>query len=321
MYQAPFSTRVSKAAEILGVIPEIVSEKLKGEGIDDSPSGLAVLDAPTTTIEDLSSILQANLVNISKLKVKAAASYLKGDGFERPKSEEPAPVISNPPAHNLIDAMKTLRPIQQWSDRELLEKYDQDRDSEVEQELHKRSQGRSFIVLKEKSPTGKESIDIENTLELLKMARKRVTPTFLPLSDGKVAPIYPILSLNMDDRIIELCPICGEVLFKGYCNKCSISLGGLGSINIGDDERAYMKLVSDSANFNCNSYADRQALYADAIQGLDRLKKTWPSIIQKFEELKLTNSLPKLRIIASRPTQVQDPFFSDGNRAFGHKTY
>jgi hypothetical protein len=180
--------------------------------------------------------------------------------------------------------------------------------------------------LKGKGEDGKDPIDIENSLDILKRARKMVTPSFLPMgSDGAVSPIYPILSLNIQDRIIDICPICGESLFKGYCMKCQMNLGGvggIGNVGIGDDERAYMKLVSDSENFNKDAYADRKALYVSAISGLENLKKTWPSLIQKFEELKMTNSLPKLRVIVSRPsTVVKDPFFQDGNRSFGQKTY
>lgn len=328
MYQASFSTRVSKAAEILGSNPEVISEILKNEGIDDSPTGLAVLDSPTTTIMDITDILYLKWVNIPKLKMKAAASFLKGEGFARPQEESTLSTPSKPfIVTTFVDAMKGLRPIQQWNDTELLEKYDQNRDTEIEQELHKRSLGRNIIVLKGKDEKGREIIDVENSLELLKMARKKVTPSYLPLgADGVVTPIYPILSLNMDDRIIEICPICGEALFKGYCSHCELSFGspgpnGIGSIGVGDDERAYMKLVCECGKFNANSYADRKALYASATKGLEDLKKTWPSIIQKFEELRLTNSLPKLRVIASRPTQVKDPFFADGNRAFGQRTY
>jgi hypothetical protein len=334
MFQATFSARVSKVAEILGgVSQEAVLKVLSKEGLKDDQTSLAVLDSPTTTIEDIVGIIKAvdNVVDnpgenvISNLKLKTAASFLKGEGFERPKQVPPVPVSSQTPLPvNLVDAMKT-RPIQQWNDRELLEKYDQERDPEIEQELHKRSQGRCFIVLKGKGQDGKDPIDIENSIEILKRARKMVTPSFLPMgSDGAVSPIYPILSLNLQDRIIDICPICGESLFKGYCTKCQISfggVGGIGNVGIGDDERAYMKLVSDSENFNKDAYADRKALYASAVKGLEDLKKTWPSLIQKFEELKMTNSLPKLRVIVSRPSTVKDPFFQDGNRSFGQKIY
>ena len=311
MYQATLAVRVESASKVLDVPAEKILAMLKDEGIEDSNAGLLILDSPTTTIEDLVDILATCAAK--KLKLKAAASLLKGENLERPKPVDNIPPTTN----NFIEAMKIMRPIQQWNDKELLEKYNQDKDPEIEQELHKRSSGRNFIVLSSTSEQGKEIIDIENSLELLKQARKRVTPSFLPIGDqGAVRPIYPILSLNIHDRMIELCPICGETLFKGYCQHCQANFAP-----ISDDERAYVRLIANSGNFEVKSHADRKAVFASASKGLEDLKATWPSIIQKFEELKATNSLPKLRILISRPTSVKDPFFTDGNRSFGNKTY
>ena len=337
MFQASFSVRVSKTAEILGVSPDAVLKVLEEEGLKDDPTSLSVLDSSTTSIDDLVDILRrvnnttdAPSVVISTLKLKAASSFLKGDGFsERPKSEASTvgtdlPVFKGDVASNnsFVEAMKTLRPIQQWNDRELLEKYAADRDPEIEQELHSRSHGRNFVVLRGKTEDGKELIDVENSLDLLKLARKRVTPSFLPLgADGAVSPIYPILSLNMQDRVMELCPICGDSLFRGYCETCNESFS-TEFTGMGDDVRAYVHLIARSGKFNPKSHADRKAVIASASKGLDDLKKTWPSIIQQFEELKLTNSLPKLRIIKSRPETIKDPFFQDGNRSFaGNKSF
>lgn len=310
MYQATLAVRVESASKVLDVPAEKILTILKDEGIEDNDAGLLILDSPTTTIDDLVGILATS--GAKKLKLKAAASLLKGESLERPKQVE----VVQPVANNFVEAMKAMRPIQQWNDRELLEKYNQDKDPEVEQELHKRSSGRNFVVLSSTSEQGKEVIDIENSLELLKQARKRVTPSFLPFGDQGVRPIYPILSLNIQDRMIELCPICGETLFSGYCQHCQANFAG-----IGDDERAYVKLIADSGNFEVKSHSDRKAVYASASKGLEDLKTTWPSIIQRFEELKATNSLPKLRVLSSRPTTVKDPFFVDGNRSFGSKVY
>lgn len=311
MYQATLAVRVESASKVLDVPAEKILTILKDEGIEDNDAGLLVLDSPTTTIDDLVGILATS--GAKKLKLKAAASLLKGESLERPKSIETVQPVVN----NFVEAIKVMRPIQQWNDRELLEKYNQDKDLEIEQELHKRSSGRNFVVLSGTSEQGKEVIDIDNSLELLKQTRKRVTPSFLPFGDqGTVRPIYPILSLNIHDRMIELCPICGETLFAGYCQHCQANFAG-----IGDDERAYVKLIADSGNFDVKCHSDRKAVYASASKGLEDLKATWPSIIQRFEELKATNSLPKLRVLSSRPVSVKDPFFADGNRSFGNKAY
>jgi hypothetical protein len=305
--------RIQKSAEVLGVSAEKITKILDEEGINDSTTGMSILNASTTTIDDLVGILSP--LGCSKtLKLKAAASALK-EGCDRPKAE--APVVA--PQETFVEAMKAMRPIQQWSDRELLEKYIQSRDPEVETELAKRSQNRNFVVLKAgKFEQGKEEIDVENTLELLKTARKRVTPSFLPLGEnGTVSPIYAITALNMQDRIVEMCPICGFTLYHGYCEECQNNFAG-----IGDDERAYARLVVQTGKFASNSSVERKALLASASKGIDDLKVTWPSVSQQFDELKLTNSLPKLRVISSRPnTVVKDPFFMDGNRSVGNRSF
>jgi hypothetical protein len=311
----PLSARVQKASEILGVDPEKIMTALASEGIDDSPQGIMILDSPTTNLGDINNILFSvdKALQGKNLKVRVAAAIIKDADCERPRNE--TVVNNNLSGQSIADALKAVRPIQQWNDRELLEKYAQDRDPEIEQELHKRANSRHFVVLKKgKFEQGKEEIDIENTLELLKLARKKVTPSFIPIPGTTiVAPVYFITELNMADRMVELCPICGESLFKGFCEKCQVNFSG-----IGDDERAYVKLIADSDDIN--SRTDRKDVVTSASKGLEDLKTTWPTLAPKFDELKLTNNLPRLRIISSRPNTM-DPFFVDGNRTFGHKAF
>jgi hypothetical protein len=134
----------------------------------------------------------------------------------------------------------------------------------------------------------------------------------IPGKDKKIVRVYRITELNPDDRIVELCPICGEILYKGYCSKCELDFSG-----VGDDERSYVKLISNSEKFNARSHSDRKAVHASASKGLEDLRTTWPSIAPTFDDLKLTNSLPKLRMIKNIPaTQVADPFHVSGNRSF-----
>jgi hypothetical protein len=134
----------------------------------------------------------------------------------------------------------------------------------------------------------------------------------IPGKDKKIVRVYRITELNPDDRIVELCPICGEILYKGYCPKCELDFSG-----VGDDERSYVKLISNSEKFNAKSHSDRKAVHASASKGLEDLRITWPSIAPTFDDLKLTNSLPKLRMIKNIPaTQVADPFHVSGNRQF-----
>lgn len=309
------SSRVEKSGELLSVQPKDLLEILKKAGIEENPSGLALLNASTTTSEDLVSILQDNIPQAKKFQLKAAAAILKGDD---PLTQSPEPRPMKEVQTNIVDIIKATRPIEQWSDRELIDRYIKEREVEIEQELNKRAKSQPFIVLiPGKYEPGKEELEIDVSLDLLKTARKgKTNPTMIPCGDS-ISPVYRITELNLQDRIVDLCPICGGSLWKGYCEKCAINFGG-----IGEDERAYVNLISKADTFRPESYSDRKAVAASARAGLEDLKITWPSILKRFEELKLTNSLPKLRIIENRPSQqVADPFFHDGNRAFGNRRF
>jgi hypothetical protein len=120
----------------------------------------------------------------------------------------------------------------------------------------------------------------------------------------------------MQDRIVELCPICGDAMYKGFCDKCQLNFG-----NVGPDERAYVKLIVDKTGFDPRSLSDRKAVHASASKGLSDLRLTWPCTAYLFDELKLTNDLPRLRIMSSKPSSVADPFFNNGSRAFGNRQY
>ena len=72
----------------------------------------------------------------------------------------------------------------------------------------------------------------------------------------------------------------------------------------GDDEKAYIKLITEVESFNKASKSDRDAVLVSAGKGISDLRKTWPKVSRKFDELKLLNDLPKLR--KSRTLQAKD---------------
>jgi len=135
--------------------------------------------------------------------------------------------------------------------------------------------------------------------------------------EGGVRPVYFITEFNIEDRMTELCPICGKPLYQGYCDQCLVDFSG-----ISDDARAFVHLVVKLPLFSAESKSDRTALCVSAVNGMESLKSDWPSLIQAFDELKATNNLPQLRVIASRPsTKIDDPFFQDGSRSVGNKKF
>lgn len=303
------SVRSEKAAQILTVQTTDVVKLLEDAGIPNTEIGLEILDSPTTTVEDLVSILiKVSDKQIKDLPAKAAANVLKSKidtKVDTPITEVKPTQISQ----DIIAVAQALKPIQQWDDKSLLENFVSTRSMESIEELDRRAKHQKFVVLKDpatknlkKYEPGKEEIDLEMTLKLLRDTRKRTVPGVIP-SQGGFTVVYRITELNIEDRIMELCPICGEATYMGYCGKCELNF----SI-VGDDERAYVKLISETDTFKKESYSDRKAVFASAAKGLEDLKMTWPSLILKFEELKLTGNLPRLKIIGSRPDKVQDPF-------------
>jgi hypothetical protein len=305
--------RLKKAADFAGVDEKDLADSLVKIGVDDTPQGLQLLDSDMASADVLEQSLSV-LATIPVLKRKAAVAILKGaDPFKKdPPEQKPAiPVLQE---GSLSEIVKALRDIYKMKDRELIELYDKERDMEVEQELNRRAKNQPFIILKGiQYEPGKEMIDIEQSVEQLKRARKGYTvPAWVPGIDSRIVRVYRITELNPEDRIVELCPICGEILYKGYCSKCELNFSG-----VDDDSRAYVKLVAACEKFNAKSHSDRKALHASSTKGLGDLRTTWPSIAPTFEELKLTNNLPRLRMIKNIPaTQVADPFHVSGNRSY-----
>jgi hypothetical protein len=314
------SVRFEKAAESLK-LQDSEKPKLKEilleYGIEENDGGLKYLNSRVISQEDLIEILEKHFKDKGKFCIRAAAMYLKGDDpFAEDRKVDTAPEVSElkiPSNVALIEFIQANKPIGQMTDSELLSLWDKNREMLTEQELNRRAKGQPFIVLKSGTQIpGKEVIDLEYTLEMLKSARKRTTPSIIPYVNNTFASVYKISELNLNDRIIELCPICGEILWKGYCSECDSNFAG-----IGDDERSYIKLIVDSGKINTRTASDRKAVVVSASKGVEDLKVTWPGIVKEFEELRLTGNLPKLRKIANRPSKAPaDPFHVSGNRQF-----
>lgn len=310
---SPNQVRFGRASSILKAdFTDALKKVLEKEGITQDDAGLKFLDSKVATLEVIEDILKKGFPDAGTIPIKAAAMYLKGeDPFDTTTSKEQSPDMSS---NAIIQYIQANKPIPQMSDVDLLMLWSKNKDPETESELQKRSKGQPFVVLLPgKHLPGKEKLDVELTLELLKAARKRTNSTISPRNDGTFATVYRITELNINERIIELCPICGEILWKGYCNGCDSMFA-----NVGDDERAYVSLVANSGRMNPKSSSDRKALVTCAGKGIDALKADWPILAAIFDELKVTENLPKLKKIADRPsvmpTEIKDPFHVYGKR-------
>jgi len=341
--QDSVSSRVAKAAQALSVSSTALLKVLVDEGVSDNDAGLMLLNSPSLTVDDIAAILKGKILEsesgqvgneIKAIPAKAAAGILK----QRVAPETPAFEVRDKDGVSLfrVDAetrsaksdiatlAQVLRPIQQWEDKDVLQNFIDTRSAEAEAELDRRAKSQRFVVLMDPATKnlkryepGKEEIDAEMSLKLLRDSRKRQTPKILPMP-GRVANVYRITELNPQDRIVEICPICGETLYEGYCEKCGVTF-----IDVADEARAYVWLVANTpGSIRADSVSDRKAVMASAAKGVDDLKVTWPSLAQKFEDMLLTSSLPKLRVIQNRPsTTVADPYHVEGNRTFGNRSF
>lgn len=313
---ASSSSVVSEAAKTLGKPVSHLRATLLKIGIKDDEEGYKLLRARTTTEDYLSKVIRDRFSDAPELKVLAAASILKGNNpFEEEKVEEapvtvPAPVDTT--AAIILEAVTANRTPAQMKDRELLEVYAKDRDYEIEQELHKRARFKRFIVLVPgKYEPGKEVIDIEKSLDILKKARRMEIPQMASF-DGKILQVLRITELNPEDRKTELCPICEKPLFQGYCQDCGLDFSG-----IGIDERSYVNLVKENGSFDRESFSDRKAVHASASKGIEDLKITWPVIAPIYDDLKISNNLPRLVIMKPVMSEKKmDPFHAEGNRSY-----
>jgi len=311
-----FYNRVEDASRILSVKTKLFIDLLNESGLDNSEVGLSMLDSSEVSVEDLVSIIVKDSDSESKdyplgkkimyIPAKVAAGVLKGNSNKG--VEENNDTLSK----DKVSIAHSLRPIHQWNDKSLLEEYVSTRGMEVEEELDRRAKHQKFVVLKDpedlnlkRYEPGKEIIDVDYSLELLKRVRKgKINSSIVPYKE-KMANVFRVTELNIEERKVELCPVCGETLFKGYCDKCELNW-----TTVDKYSRAYVRLVSEySKSFKKESFSDRRALYASSLKGTEDLKKTWPSICIIFDERKEVDDLPRLVLIENRPsTQVQDPF-------------
>ena len=140
-------SRIDEASKILTIknataenISNYLTETLDKIGIDDSEIGIRVLEADTTTFEmfekqfgngsivfDNKLALTVNACQIPIARLKFVWEVLKGKNPSNKTTKE--------------TTLDDLRPIGQWDDLKLLERFSKDCPIAIEEELSKRSKG------------------------------------------------------------------------------------------------------------------------------------------------------------------------------------
>ena len=275
-----FMERVKSAASVLQIAPEMLTSELSRVGITESDLGLKILDADITTEESLTALLKEKAPNASVYQLKPAVAFLKGlDPF---KKSVPTPVASKPQMLNYA----------QMKDKDLLEHVvtvgiqGLVPDHAAIMELHIRAKYQPFVVLK-----GDGLINVEVSIEYLKRARKAPMPDSILLPvDRRLIQVYRIIDLYSPDHVVEICPICGGGLYKGYCVVCEVDFSDF------DDEKRIHVAMLEEGKFNKDSLIR-------ALRGHKDLSM-WLVDPYRWADLKKKGKLPVLRIVQPRPASI-----------------
>lgn len=292
----------NQCAKILGVKPEAFTTIFP----DDDTTKLMVSNM---SLDELTALLSAefnnpkyNVVNFfdterARIQIKVVAGIIMKNLKEEESPIKPQTQNSNTGTEVLIKLVNDIRPLANWSDRELLQAYIESPSEDIEAQLIVRSKGRRFVIT---NPPGSDVIDIEQSLNMLKRARKEEIPEFYRTADGSVVYIYRINELNRKSRTRHVCPVCNGILFEDHCGHCDIHFG-----DIGTRERQFISFaLSRSSNTNISPLIDA------AKKGIAVLSQTYPALAKRFLEAEVDETLPKL-IKVERPTSgtsYGDPF-------------
>lgn len=265
----------------------VITNVLNGIGIDDTEIGLKILNSAATTHADFNQSFKALGHNLPEARVITAMMMLKGQNpFEEKEASMPHSDLS------IIDAIKTMKPIGQWSDTELLEKYGKHGPMQVEEELSKRSKGRPCIIFNKD-----ETINIQQSLPLLRQARHLNTPESYIIGD-EMYQVYCIGEYPMN--VLYECPIHHDVLLVNeYCEECGLKWSDFEKQK---DKYVFLRLIAQY-----NKSIDPIALRTYLLQSFSELAKLFPKILLKFNALKEEEKLPTLKRRVSK-SQQGDPF-------------
>lgn len=284
-------TRVEKASEVLTVknldpdcIKSSLEKTLEQMGVDDTSIGLKIIEAETTTYEDFSleffkTAVISEPIPIARMKI--AWEILKGRD----------PFVKG------INKDLSQKQIGQWSDIELLQQYGRDCPLDVQEQLTKRTNGRHAIIFNDDG-----SIDIENSLFLVRRARHQETRDTFLISDT-IKQVYRVGEFPMD--VMFECPVHPGTLLAGdYCGDCGKKW------DVNDYERnVFIRLIVEQEKDNIDMRIYRN-------KSFEELRTDFPKVFIRFNEFKEEDRLPSLKRKVSKPKD-SDPF----RVVSSHRTY
>lgn len=288
------SDRIEKSAKVIETYEsdskELLKEVLQNLGVDDSEIGMSTLndgfisfDEFLCAIQHLRFLRPQESTPIPTPRLKMAWDLLRGVGDRK------EPVTSGEVGSSLDSLIKTIRPIQQWSNTELLDEYSKDGQMVVHDELARRSKSRYVIIFNEDG-----GLDTENSLNMLKKAQFQETPQIYKLRSGELKEVYRVGDFPL--QVFHECPIHKDVLLlDGYCEECTTHW----DLETSDEKNIFLRLLLENEkNLDFRLYRDKD---------LTDLKSFFPKVYLRYKILKEEGNLPSLKRRISKPKQG-DPF-------------
>jgi hypothetical protein len=289
------SARIEKASKTIEVYFEhpdsYIEETLKHLGVDDTEIGLATLE-DYVSYEDFSELFNQRTNNKVPLpRLKMLWAILKPE--KKPTNVTPTSSENS----SLEMLVKTIKPIQQWSNQDLLEQYSKDGQYAVHDELVRRSKGRFVIIFGDNNG----DVDIENSMNMLKKAQFQDTPQIYKLKSGDIREVYRVGEFPLS--VLHECPLHKDVLLlDGYCEECATHW------DTSDQEKnVFLRMAFEQDTVFAKIHSDKE---------FSELIKLFPKVYLKYKTLAEEGKLPSLKRRISK-SKDGDPFRVVGT----HKTY
>jgi len=285
--------RVREVAAILDIEESEVWETLEAMGVERSNANALEL---LTVADDgvLKDLLEdeGNIFAKAKLLPRKRAWMT----LTRPSLDPRVHTSVMPDASAMEKLVDVIRPIEQWSDKELMEAYGPDCESRILNELSKRARDQTVIVFGEDG-----EVSVQASLELLRTSRRQKPPgTYLV--DGKM---YRTCRVGEFPQMwIEECPIHEDtILADGYCEKCGDTWK-----EVPDHARIVVRVAKMAGQIGTKShYMIREAINTARSDVKDLL--AIPKVGMLHRELREDDRLPRLRKRVSAGYSSADPFF------------
>ena len=252
-------------------------------------------------------ILRSQIAEIVNNKVKASVvvnllvpiTTSERWDKENLKNEPPA-LFGSATGHisqvkEVIDAMK---PVEQWSDEQILLAYARDQRDDLEFALIKRSKNRRFVIVNDDG-----GIDIDASVKMLKKARREEVPSMIVPPEGEPIKVYKVDQWNPVYRVRYESPLReGVTLFDDYCPESKQNFSG-----ISDDCRSLIRLIKNEMG-TLTRESERHIVKVARAEGEAGLAYIYPEVHEKFVDMMMVGKLPSLRTMDAIAPVPSDPF-------------